>query len=90
MKRIFYIFLMMIFFIMITVTLYYCTIYGLVMNHVVPLRYVIIFTDIALSWEVFGFLSLVGTLLGYFFGKKWWKIIYVDKVYYFDKSAVPT
>jgi len=34
--------------------------------------------------------ALLGVSIGYRAGKKWWQIIYVDGVYYFNKALSPT
>lgn len=90
MKRLYYMFLMMTFFVFLFVSLYFCTIYGLVMNHIIPLRAVIGFTDQMLSREAYLIVTGVALIVGYAFGKKWWQIIYIDRVYYFDRPKART
>lgn len=86
MKKAFYIFLMMLLSIMVSCGLYLSTIYSLVYYKVVGRYQVIPFTDLTMSVEAYGLVALIGAVIGYFMAKKWWQIIYVDKVYYFDKA----
>lgn len=41
------------------------------------------------SMEIYMIVVLFGSIFWYFFGQKWWKIIYIDGVYYFDKRKQP-
>ncbi len=43
-----------------------------------------------LSREVYVFVVCIGALLGYMMGRRWWQIIYVDRVYYFDRPKART
>ena len=88
MKRAFYTLLMILLFIMVSCGLYLSAIYSLVYYKIVPRYQVIPFTDLTMSVEAYMLVALIGAIIGYFMAKKWWQIIYVDKVYYFD--TVPT
>ena len=66
--------------------LYLSTIYSLVYYKVVDRYSVIRFTDITMSREAFGLVVVLAVIIGYHMAQKWWKIIYVDKVYYFDTA----
>lgn len=43
----------------------------------------------SLSVPALSVIVLIGILIGYRAGQKWWQIIYVDGVYYFDKKLKP-
>ena len=77
---------MMIFFIMVSLSVYFCMIYSLVYYRIVPISSIISFTDMTMSALAYSLVAILGAFLGIYFGKKWWQIIYVDKVYYFDKA----
>ena len=83
MKRHFYLFLMSLFFVLWMHCVYFLGIYLAIYYRLVPLRSVILFTDIARSPAMLASITLCALFLGYQFGKKWWKIIYVDGVYRF-------
>lgn len=57
---------------------YFIAIYSAVYYHIVPLRSILDFTDIALAPWMFALVSGVAGLVSLPVGKKWWKIIYVD------------
>ena len=80
---------MMIFFIMVSLSVYFCMIYSLVYYRIVPISSIISFTDMTMSALAYSLVAILGAFLGIYFGKKWWQIIYVDKVYYFDKKSMP-
>lgn len=90
MKRVLYICLFSVFAMMIALSLYFVTIYWLVVNRIIPIRSILYFTDVSLSPTAYLIVALIGILIGYRAGKKWWQIIYVDGVYYFDKRLKPT
>ncbi len=85
MKRYIYLFLAMTFSAMILNCLYYILVFSLVYYKVIPILWVVFFTDYALSPEIFQWITFFWVVLGYIFGRKWWKIIYIDKVYHFGK-----
>ncbi len=43
-----------------------------------------------LSREAYLVVAGIAMIVGYQFGKKWWQIIYIDKVYYFDRPNTRT
>lgn len=86
MKRIFYLFLMMLFFVIASGMIYLSALVVVVRNHLIPLHNLIAVTDILMSPEVYFLVGAIWAICGYFFGKRWWQIIYVDGVYYFDKT----
>jgi hypothetical protein len=90
MKRTFYISLFSLLGMMIMISLYYCIIFGIIANRLVHFRCVDYFLDVTLSPMILGLVALLGISMGYRAGKKWWQIIYVDGVYYFDKRLKPT
>ena len=61
-------------------------IYSLVYYRIVPLSSILSFTDMTMSALAYSLVGVLGAFLGIYFGEKWWQIIYVDKVYYFDKT----
>lgn len=65
--------------------LYYISIFTIVYYGLVDKFCIETFLDITLSPFLFGLISLMGIVSGYFFAKKWWKIIYIDGVYHFHK-----
>jgi hypothetical protein len=73
-------------FVIITGMIYLSAIVVLVRNGIIPLRDVVRITDILMSQQIYLLVASLWAICGYFFGKKWWQIIYVDGVYYFDKS----
>ena len=89
MKRVFYISLMMILGILLTVCLYYCIIFGIISNRLIHFSYVDYFLDMTLSPAAIAVVALIGALCGHRAGKQWWQIIYVDGVYYFNKALKP-
>jgi hypothetical protein len=53
-------------------------------------RYQVIpFTDAAMSQTAYVLIVLFSCVIGYIFAQKWWKIIYIDGVYYFDPTKKP-
>lgn len=89
MKRAYYISLFSLLGMMITVCLYYCIVFGIIANRLIHWIYVECFLDMTLSPLTLAAIALIGVLIGYRAGKKWWQIIYVDRAYYFDKSLAP-
>ncbi|MFZ2256306.1 MAG: hypothetical protein WAW59_07630 [Patescibacteria group bacterium] len=85
----FYISLMMILGILLTVSLYYCIVFGIISNRLVHFYYVDYFLDMTLSPVAIAFMALIGAFCGHRAGKRWWQIIYVDGVYYFTKALKP-
>lgn len=65
---------------------YYCIIFGIIANRLVDFRCVDYFLDVTLSPMILSLVALLGISIGYRTGKKWWQIIYVDGVYYFNKG----
>ena len=59
-------------------------------HRIIPLEYLDATLWLAMSDISYGVVTLIGVVIGYFMAKKWWQIIYVDGVYYFDKKAVRT
>jgi hypothetical protein len=41
-----------------------------------------------MSREAYAIVTIIAVVIGYFMAKKWWKIIYVDGVYYFNKKSI--
>ena len=89
MKKAYYYFLMMILSSIVVSGLYLSTIYSLVYYRVVTRYTVIPFTESAMSPLAWSIVILIGGVIGYHFAKKWWQIIYVDGVYYFDETKKP-
>ena len=89
MKRAYYISLFSLLGMMITVSLYYCIVFGIIANRLIHWLYVECFLEMTLSPLTLTAIALIGVLIGYRAGKKWWQIIYVDRVYYFDTSLAP-
>ena len=81
---------MMTFFVFLFVSLYFCIIYSLVIYRIIPLWDIIRFTDMMLSREAYLIVAGIAIIVGYYFGRKWWQIIYIDKVYYFDRPNTRT
>lgn len=90
MKKAFYTFLMMILSVLVCSGLYLSLIYSLVFYKVVDRYHIIPFTDIALSKEVWWLIAVIALIMGYHMAQKWWQIIYVDGVYYFQKGVKKT
>jgi hypothetical protein len=89
MKRTFYIFIMMILSNIITFLTYFAMLVLLVRHGIVERRDVLWITDMTMSCEAYLLVAILACVIGYLFAKKWWQIIYVDGVYYFDKTKMP-
>lgn len=71
-------------FVLISFSVYLSILYILVRYHIVNGYQVLYFTDITMSDPAYLIVGILWIILGYFFGRKWWKIVYIDKVYRFD------
>jgi hypothetical protein len=68
---------------------YFAILVLLIRHQIIERRDILSFTDMAMSREAYLIVAIIASILGYLFAKKWWQIIYVDGVYYFDKSKMP-
>ncbi len=86
-KKYFYIVLMMILFGILTLWVYLSSLYAIFYYKIIsPLVFdKMFFYDVLIGDMTYGTIFLLGCLIGYFIWQKWWKIIYVDGVYYFKK-----
>ncbi len=73
--------------VLVTFGIYLSSLYLLVFHKIVDRYHVIEFTQVAMSSQAYTIVVLIGVVLWYFFGQKCWKIVYIDKVYYFDKKT---
>lgn len=88
MKQVFYTFLMMIFTTLITFIIYLSVLTVLARHRIIPLHLLDATLGMLMSIEVYLLVGCIGVISGYFMAQKWWKIIYVDGVYYFNKSKI--
>lgn len=87
MQKTFYHFLMMLCFMIAFNFLYLIGLFAAVYYNVVSRYTVDHYLSLALSPYVFFTVSIIAGIVGYRFAKKWYKIIYIDKVLYFgDKK----
>jgi hypothetical protein len=86
MKKAFYLSLMMFLFVLISGIIYLSVLVVLVRNDIILLQDIVRITDILMSSKAYFIVGLIGAIGWYLFGLRWWQIIYVDGVYYFDQS----
>ncbi|GAB0174907.1 MAG: hypothetical protein HHAS10_07860 [Candidatus Altimarinota bacterium] len=86
MKKIFYTILMMVLTTMISFFLYLSVLTLLARYRIIPLNQLDRVLGILMSQEAYLLVGFLGVIWGYLMAAKWWKIIYIDGVYYFNTS----
>lgn len=86
MKKIFYTILMMVLTNLVSFFLYLSILTLLARYRIIPLNQLDPVLWALMSQEAYLVVWFIGVIWGYFMASKWWQIIYVDGVYYFDKK----
>jgi hypothetical protein len=79
---------MMMFTTIITFTVYLSTLTVLAREKIIPLNILDYTLWRLMSLEVYLLVGFVWVVWWYFMAQKWWKIIYIDGVYYFHKKNI--
>jgi hypothetical protein len=87
MKKFLYILLMMFLSVLGSFFLYLSILTLLARHRIIPLHQLDPVLGMLMGNEAYGLVTILGCLYGYYVGKKWWKIIYIDGVYYFRKPV---
>jgi hypothetical protein len=84
MKKLFYTFLMMVFTTLMSFFVYLSVLTILARHRIIPLEKLDSTLWFLTSLDVYLFVGFIWVIWGYIMAEKWWKIIYVDGVYYFN------